>query len=90
MTFACYTRIILRLIDYGLGGEGKSVAITSHEVYAHGLDATPILLALLTLNFTHSGRILNGPESSWPHLSHREKRELKRQKKPATAAGDGV
>ncbi|KUL82894.1 hypothetical protein ZTR_08998 [Talaromyces verruculosus] len=84
------TRIIFRLVDYGLGGEGKSGAITSHEAYEYGLDAAPILLAVFTLNFTHPGRILNGPESSWPHLSRREKRELKRQKKAAKAAGDGV
>lgn len=40
-----------------------------------------MFLALVVLNFTHPGRIISGPDASWPRLSRKEKKELKRQQK---------
>ena len=43
MSFPYQTRIIFRLVDYGLVGEGKSGEITSHEAFEFEeelLDAT--------------------------------------------------
>jgi hypothetical protein len=73
-------RIIYRLVEFAPGTSTSNTLIT-HESYEYVLDATPMFLALLVLNFTHPGRIINGPDSSWPRLSRAEKKELKRQKK---------
>jgi hypothetical protein len=56
------------------------------EAYEYVLDATPMFLALLILNFTHPGRIISGPDASWPRPSRKEKKELKRQRKAEKAA----
>lgn len=53
----------------------------THEAYEYVLDATPMFLALVALNFTHPGRIISGPDASWPRLSRKQKKELKRQRK---------
>ena len=40
-----------------------------------------MLVAISLLCLVHPGRILVGPESEFPRLSPKEKKELKRQKK---------
>lgn len=78
-------RIIYRLAQYAAGTSPTNSLLT-HEAYEYVLDALPMFLALVVLNVTHPGRIINGPEASWPRLSRREKKELKRQRKAEKAA----
>lgn len=78
-------RIIYRLVQYATG-TSPSNSLLTHEAYEYVLDALPMFLALVVLNFTHPGRIINGPDASWPRLSRREKKGLKRQKKAEKAA----
>jgi len=42
-----------------------------------------MLLAALLLNIVHPGLVLKGPESEFPHLSRKEKKMLKQEKKAA-------
>ncbi|KAF5561037.1 phospholipid-translocating ATPase [Fusarium phyllophilum] len=73
-------RIIYRLIEFGPGvNEHNQLLI--HEEYPLGLDATPILIALVLLNIMHPGFVLRGPDSEIPKLSRKEKKALKQQKK---------
>ncbi|KAL1964502.1 hypothetical protein VTN77DRAFT_6928 [Rasamsonia byssochlamydoides] len=78
-------RIIYRLVEYAAGTTVTNPLIT-HEAYEYVLDALPMFLALAVLNFTHPGRIINGPDASWPRLSRREKKALKQQRKAEKAA----
>ncbi len=52
-----------------------------HEQYTYALDCFPMMLALLILAVWHPGRFLVGPESEFPRVSRREKKERKRQAK---------
>ncbi|KAF5647333.1 phospholipid-translocating ATPase [Fusarium sp. NRRL 52700] len=73
-------RIVYRLIEFGPGvNEHNQLLI--HEEYPLGLDATPILIALVLLNILHPGFVLRGPDSEFPKLSRKEKKALKQQKK---------
>ncbi|KAF4952139.1 hypothetical protein FGADI_6935 [Fusarium gaditjirri] len=73
-------RIVYRLIEFGPGvNEHNQLLI--HEEYPLGLDATPILIALVLLNTMHPGFVLRGPDSEFPKLSRKEKKALKQQKK---------
>ncbi|EWZ41528.1 RTA1 like protein-domain-containing protein [Fusarium oxysporum Fo47] len=73
-------RIVYRLIEFGPGvNEHNQLLI--HEEYPLGLDATPILIALVLLNIVHPGFVLRGPDSEFPKLSRKEKKALKQQKK---------
>ncbi|KAL7760337.1 hypothetical protein ACKLNR_010427 [Fusarium oxysporum f. sp. zingiberi] len=73
-------RIVYRLIEFGPGvNEHNQLLI--HEEYPLGLDATPILIALVLLNIMHPGFVLRGPDSEFPKLSRKEKKALKQQKK---------
>jgi hypothetical protein len=45
------------------------------------LDAVPMFLATLVLCFFHPGRLLQGPDSSFPKLSRKEKKRIKQEKK---------
>jgi RTA1 like protein len=78
-------RIIFRLVQYS-PGTGASNPVVTHEAYEYGLDALPMLLALIILNFAHPGRVLHGPESEFPRLSREEKKMLKQEKKQMKAA----
>ncbi|KAH8703307.1 RTA1 like protein-domain-containing protein [Talaromyces proteolyticus] len=73
-------RIIFRLAEYARGTDVNNPVLT-HEAYVYVFDATPMFLALVALNILHPGRILSGPDASWPRLSRKEKKELKRQRK---------
>jgi len=42
-----------------------------------------MLLAAILLNIIHPGLVLKGPESEFPHLSRKEKKMLKQEKKAA-------
>lgn len=55
----------------------------THEFYAYVFDALPMLLAGILLNVVHPGLVLKGPESEFPHLSRKEKKMLKQEKKAA-------
>ncbi|KAF5634482.1 phospholipid-translocating ATPase [Fusarium tjaetaba] len=73
-------RIIYRLIEFGPGvNEHNQLLI--HEEYPLGLDATPIMIALVLLNIMHPGFVLRGPDSEFPKLSRKEKKAIKQQKK---------
>ncbi|KAK6698426.1 hypothetical protein SNK05_011269 [Fusarium graminearum] len=76
------TRIVYRLVEFGPGVNAHNTLLI-HEGYPLGLDATPILIALVLLNIMHPGFVLRGPESEFPKLSRKEKKALKEQKKQA-------
>ena len=57
--------------------------LLTHEFYAYVLDALPMMLAALLLNIVHPGLVLKGPESEFPHVSRKEKKTLKQEKKAA-------
>ncbi|KAI8679524.1 hypothetical protein NCS57_00230600 [Fusarium keratoplasticum] len=73
-------RIVYRLVEFGPGVNEHNDLLT-HEGYPLGLDAFPILFALVLLNVMHPGFVLRGPDSEFPHLSRKEKKALKQQKK---------
>ncbi|KAK3935800.1 RTA1 domain-containing protein [Diplogelasinospora grovesii] len=77
-------RIIFRLIEFS-GGVSASNAIISSENYSFFLDGLPMLLALVLLNAMHPGIVLRGPDSEFPKMTGREKKELKRAEKEAKA-----
>jgi hypothetical protein len=79
------TRIVYRLVEFGPGVNAHN-SLLIHEGYPLGLDATPILIALVLLNIMHPGFVLRGPESEFPKLSRKEKKALKEQKKQAKKA----
>ncbi|KAK0612120.1 RTA1 like protein-domain-containing protein [Immersiella caudata] len=58
-------RVIFRLVEFG-GGVSEANPILTNEAYVLGLDALPMLIALIILNVVHPGLVLKGPESSFP------------------------
>ncbi|KAK9325286.1 RTA1 like protein-domain-containing protein [Lipomyces orientalis] len=92
MLYAIYTalvmitvRIVFRLCQYARGTDPSNPVLT-HEAYEYVFDALPMLLALVTLNIIHPGRILQGPDSEFPKVSRQEKKQIKREKKEAKKA----
>ncbi|KAG9228548.1 RTA1 like protein-domain-containing protein [Amylocarpus encephaloides] len=80
-------RIIFRLVEFAGGNEPDKNPIPFHEGYIYGLDATPILLCAILLNFIHPGRILRGENSEFPKApTRKEKKQLKRENKEAKRA----
>ncbi|KAF4445120.1 hypothetical protein F53441_10962 [Fusarium austroafricanum] len=73
-------RIVYRLVEFGPGVNDHNQLLI-HEGYPLGLDATPILIALVLLNIMHPGFVLRGPDSEFPKLSRKEKKALKQLKK---------
>jgi hypothetical protein len=73
-------RIIFRIGQYAQGTSTKNPVLT-HEEYEYVFDAVPMLFALIALILFHPGRVLQGPDSSFPKKSRAEKKELKAQKK---------
>ncbi|KAF5555185.1 phospholipid-translocating ATPase [Fusarium mexicanum] len=73
-------RIVYRLIEFG-PGVNEHNQLLSHEGYPLGLDATPILIALVLLNIMHPGFVLRGSDSEFPKLSRKEKKAIKQQRK---------
>lgn len=58
-------RIVFRFVEFS-GGVSADNPILSNEAYQLGLDALPMLIALLIMNAVHPGKVLKGPESSFP------------------------
>ncbi|KAK4097356.1 hypothetical protein N658DRAFT_434157 [Parathielavia hyrcaniae] len=58
-------RIVFRFVEFS-GGVSASNPILVNEAYQLGLDALPMLIALLIMNAVHPGKVLTGPESSLP------------------------
>jgi hypothetical protein len=58
-------RIVFRFVEFG-GGVSASNPILANEGYQLGLDAFPMLIALLIMNAVHPGKVLVGPGSSFP------------------------
>lgn len=79
-------RIIFRLAQYAQGTSATNPILT-HEWFEYVLDAAPMFLALAALNFTHPGRILQGPDSEFPKVTRAEKKQQKMLKKMATEQG---
>lgn len=75
-------RIIFRLVEFGPGANDSNPILT-HEGYAVGLDAVPMLLAAILLNAVHPGWVLRGPDSDFPRLTRAEKKAKKQEKKEA-------
>ncbi|MCJ1318600.1 hypothetical protein MMC15_003930 [Xylographa vitiligo] len=69
-------RIFFRLVEFS-AGTGSSNPLPSHEIYFYAFDAMPMLLALITMNVVHPGRILVGPGSELPRMRWRRKRAVK-------------
>lgn len=78
-------RIIFRLVEFGPGADIDN-PILANENFAFGLDALPMVLALVLLNVVHPGIVLRGENSDFPRLSRKEKKHLKREKKEAKQA----
>ncbi|CRG88169.1 hypothetical protein PISL3812_05196 [Talaromyces islandicus] len=78
-------RIIFRLGQYAQGTNPNNPVLT-HEYYEYVFDALPIFTALVTLNWLHPGRVLQGEDSEFPHISSKERKRLKREKLDAKRA----
>ncbi|OTB00507.1 hypothetical protein M426DRAFT_33304, partial [Hypoxylon sp. CI-4A] len=66
-SLACITiRIIFRLVEFSSGSTGVTNPLLTNEAYFYGLEAFPMLLAILAFNFIHPGLVLKGPESEMP------------------------
>jgi hypothetical protein len=76
-------RIIFRLVEFSAGVDPEKNELPYKESYALGLDAFPMMLALLILAVVHPGLVLRGSESEFPSRKERkaEKKEKKRVKK---------
>ncbi|KAF9874629.1 RTA1 domain-containing protein [Colletotrichum karsti] len=83
--FLIIIRIIFRLVEFGPGADIDN-PILANENFAFGLDALPMVLALVLLNVVHPGIVLRGENSDFPRLSRKEKKHLKREKKEAKQA----
>ncbi len=66
------------------GEVSSSNPILTNEGYQLGLDAFPMVIALMLLNVVHPGLVLKGPESSFPRGSCCGRR------KSAKGGDDGV
>ncbi|KAF1845121.1 uncharacterized protein K460DRAFT_336979 [Cucurbitaria berberidis CBS 394.84] len=76
-------RIIFRLAEFSSGIDKAANSLPFEESYALGLDAFPMLLAILLLAVVHPGMILKGPESEFPSrkVKKAEKKARKEEKK---------
>jgi hypothetical protein len=76
-------RVIFRLVEFSGGMDPATTRLPFVEGYALGLDATPMVLALLILAVVHSGLVLRGEGSEFPSRKERkaEAKEAKRAKK---------
>ncbi|KAK4150640.1 hypothetical protein C8A00DRAFT_46028 [Chaetomidium leptoderma] len=60
-------RIVFRFIKFS-GGVSASNHILANEAYQLALDALPMLVAIIIINAMHPGKVLKGPESSFPGI----------------------
>jgi hypothetical protein len=90
LTYALYAvlalismRIVFRLFEFSGGMDPSKNKLPFVEGYALGLDAVPMLLALLVLAVVHPGLVLRGEESEFPSRKVRkaERKEKKKAKK---------
>jgi len=70
------TRIIFRLIEFSAGVKGATNVLVGTEGYVLGLDAVPMVLALVLLAAVHPGIVLKGPGSEFP--SRKERKAVKK------------
>ncbi|MCJ1286200.1 hypothetical protein MMC26_005545 [Xylographa opegraphella] len=66
-------RSFFRLIEFS-AGTSSSNPLPYHEIYFYAFDAVPMLLALVTMNVVHPGRVLVGPGSELPRMRWRRTR----------------
>lgn len=83
--FLITVRIVFRLAQYARGTNPDNAAL-SNEWFEYVWDAAPMLFALVILNVIHPGRVLQGPDSDFPRVSRKEKKERKRGKTDARKA----
>lgn len=78
-------RIIFRLVEFSGGMEPEHNKLPFEEGYALGLDAVPMVLAILVLAVVHPGLVLKGEGSEFPSRKVRraEKKAIKAEKKEA-------
>jgi hypothetical protein len=62
------------LVEFTKGFE-PSNPVLFNEVYVYVFDATPMFLALLLLSLVHPGLTLVGPDSEFPRIPRKEKKE---------------
>jgi hypothetical protein len=74
-------RIIFRLVEFSGGIEPANNKLPFEEGYALGLDAVPMVLAILILAVVHPGLVLRGEGSDFP-----TRKEMKAEKKALKAA----
>jgi hypothetical protein len=76
-------RIVFRLVEFSGGVDPANNKLPFEEKYALGLDAFPMVLAVLILAVLHPGMVLKGPESEFPTRKERkaEKKAVKAEKK---------
>ncbi|RYO40838.1 hypothetical protein AA0111_g1145 [Alternaria arborescens] len=79
-------RIVFRLVEFSAGIDESANALIGTEGYALGLDAIPMMLALLLLAIVHPGLVLKGPDSEF--LSRKEKRLEKKARKARDKSPD--
>jgi hypothetical protein len=81
-------RIVFRLVEFSGGVDSESNSLPFKERYALGLDAFPMVLAILILAVIHPGLVLRGEGSEFPSRKERkaEKKEQKAEKKEAKRA----
>lgn len=74
------------------GGSGNKVTheILYHEAYQYCLDTLPMFLAIVAFHLLHPGRVLRGPDSSFPTRKERKaaKAEKKRLREAESKRGD--
>ncbi|CAN9085635.1 unnamed protein product [Alternaria alternata] len=75
-------RIVFRLVEFSAGIDESANVLIGTEGYALGLDAVPMMLALLLLAIVHPGFVLKGSDSEL--LSRKEKKLKKQTKRDGT------
>lgn len=81
------TRIIFRMVEFSTGLDPLKNPIPFHEAYFLVLDALPMFIAIILMNFVHPGQVLQGEGCEFPKgPSRKEKKEMKRRKKEETRA----
>lgn len=76
-------RIIYRVVEFsGKSGNAVTEELTTHEAWQYCLDTLPMFLATVAFHVYHPGRVLQGPDSSFP-----SRREKKKQKALERAGG---
>ena len=76
-------RIIFRMIEFMGGDEPEENPLPFNEIYGYVLDATPMMVGLTIAAVVHPGRVLQGPNSEFPHKSRSQKRAEKKARKQA-------